>query len=189
MCPPNLCRAGEIVVLDFLPKPAGSGISHVQFYCPTNDDIALLKSEYPTADPQRPRWLQIETDLTIAGHSTDTLANGKVTTILAWMKQLKEDRPMSSVVAQDSPTEIRKEHLIGFAGISEIMGRFKIDPSKYTAVDGRLKRFRKANTGNGKAFTENDAPGRNTSRYLYNVAMVYPLLRGLSGAPNKRPTE
>jgi hypothetical protein len=101
--------------------------------------------------------------------------------------------PSQSPKAAGAPFSIPEEHLIGFAGIGEIMGRFNIPTSSYTAVDGRLKRFRRANIGNGKAFTENDAPARNASRYLYSVAMVYPLLKDLSGAPNeapnKRPTE
>ena len=73
-----------------------------------------------------------------------------------------------------------------WAGIGDIQRHFHIPQAKYTALDGRLKRFRKENAGNGKAIVEHDAPARNEPRYLYNLAMIKALVIDLAVAPNKR---
>lgn len=80
----------------------------------------------------------------------------------------------------------------GYAGIGDIMVQFSISQLHYATVDGRLKRFRKRNAVNSRAFTQHDARAKNEPTYLYNLSMVEPLLKDLvdatDTAPNGRPT-
>jgi hypothetical protein len=96
-----------------------------------------------------------------------------------------------SAPASKTPNE-KTGVVIGFAGINEIMQHFAIPPRKRDALDGRLKRFRRQHAADGKAVIEHDAPARNQPRYLYNLAMVEPLVKDLAApdtVTDKRPTE
>jgi hypothetical protein len=87
------------------------------------------------------------------------------------------------------PDTAPEELLIGYAGIYEIMQKFKIPPSKYDALDGRLKRLRRKSGIGAGIFIEAENCGRNQPRFLYRLTIVAPLIADLSSAPDKRPTE
>jgi hypothetical protein len=97
----------------------------------------------------------------------------------------KEGVAIPPPTAEAASVPVKRENT--FAGIGEIQRIFRIPKAKYSALDGRLKRFRRKNMGNSKAFVESDSPSKNESRYLFNLAMISPLIQDLSGAPSDAP--
>lgn len=93
-----------------------------------------------------------------------------------------ETEQAKPIGAEDVSTEV-----IGWAGIGDIQSRFNIPTDKYDALEGRLKRFREGNAANGMAFVENDGRARNMPKYLYNLALIAPVVRDLGAAPDRAP--
>ena len=69
-------------------KAAGK-ILHREAYEPTDEDFTLLKLCYPKADPARPEWYRVKTDLAVAGHAPDTLTKAEAPLLLGLLRKAK----------------------------------------------------------------------------------------------------
>ena len=78
---------GPPVSMDMLARMMEQGHTPEDFaqregYVPTQDDLDLLKRQYPNSDPYQPVWRAIKSDLVAAGHVPDSMQGHDVPTLL-----------------------------------------------------------------------------------------------------------
>ena len=94
-------------------------------YVPTQDDVDLLKRQYPNSNPYQPVWRTIKSDLVAAGHVPDSMQGYDVPTLLGLLKRSETpDAPEDDETKTASPK--RKKVGRTAAACKEIKSRAKL---------------------------------------------------------------
>ena len=96
---------GPPISIDLVAKMTTQGYAIEEFlqreaFAPTEDDLDLLKRQYPNNDPFQPSWRTIKSDLVAAGHAIDSLQGCDVPTLLGLLK-----RSEALCVSEDGETK------------------------------------------------------------------------------------